>query len=181
MIHNQKLIELVTKVNNKKRTGKLRVGTHSQAGLDRKLLIATLFFNEGQLYDCEYDNQSGNRAVTDLINAPMVSTIFIQCDISAVSEKSFVPNVDTFLAMVKRQIMDKTPPPFDPSDLTRAAAETLREFCGKRAGKLIEDLIVRFPPAQNPKIFVRECVNIASDFIGVERAREKLKPLYSLI
>lgn len=177
MLNNQHFIELVATVNGRKRTGRLRVG----ARVDGKLQFATFYFNEGQLHGCEFRDQSGSPAINELLGSLIVSSIFIQGDISNCCKNALVPEVETLLTMAQQQVNDNAPTSFDSNELKSITVDALTEFFGKRAIKLVEDIAACYPPETSAKQFLKECAKLASAFIGAKKAQRLFQPLFALI
>ena len=173
MIDNPKFVDMLRQIKNEQRTGRMRVSTR----VEGELSYATLFFNDGQLSNCEYNGKSGDLSISKLINSEIVTVVFVAGDGSDYIKDSSIRDIDTLLSSSGHQISDKTQPFFKPVEFENIAIDALKIICGDNATKLVNDLATRYPPEKNQDKFIEECVKLASNFVGNDMANKILKPL----
>ncbi len=173
MIDNQKFVDLITQTNNGQKTGRMYAYTR----VGGRLSFATLFFNDGQLSSCEFNDKSGNLALSEVIGSQITTVVFVAGDGSDYARDSSIMDLNTLLSSIEHQITDSVQASIKSSELKDIATDALKTICGDNAIKLVSDLVERFPPEQKPDKFIDECLNLASSFVGRNLANDILKPL----
>jgi len=177
VISIEQFIESVTSVHREKSTGRLRVGLR----MDGKLRFATLFFDQGQLLDCEAQGQYGKTALNDLLDRPLVSSVFIRGEIPADTKNSTVPDVGAFIESARDRMAGEAVPAFDPDELIEITVDALRAIFGKRADRLVANIVAEFPPQKSAEVFLQECNKLAAEFSGSRKADSLFEPLFALV
>ena len=176
MIDNQKFVDLITQTNNGHKTGKM----YAYIRVGGKLSFATLFFNDGQLSNCEYNDKSGNLALSEAIGSQITTVVFVAGDGSDYVRDSSIMDVNTLLSSIEHQITESVQVSIKSSELQDIATDALKTICGDNATNLVSDLAERFPPEQKHNKFIDECVKLASSFVGRNLANDILKPLLAM-
>ena len=176
MIDNQKFVDLITKTNNGQKTGRMYAYTR----IGGKLSFATLFFNDGQLSSCEFNDKSSNLALSEIIDSQITTVVFVAGDGSDYARDPAIMDLDTLLSSVKHQISDHVEPSIKSSELKDIATDALKTICGDNATKLVNEVAERFSPEQKHDKFIDECVKLASSYVGRELANDILKPLLAM-
>lgn len=176
MIDNEKFIDLITQAKNEQRSGRLYAYTR----VDGKLSFATLFINHGQLSGCDYNEKSGDLALSELIDAPITTVVFVAGDGSDDIKDTDIRDIDTLLSSINNQKAYDTQPSFQVAEFKHIATEALKTICGDRATKLVDELAERYPPEKNHHKFIDECVKLASNFVGDKLANNALKSLLAI-
>ena len=172
----QQLIQALSTTEADKRSGRLRVG----ARVDGRLRFATFYLRAGKLLECEFLQSSAAAACEALVDADIVSSVFIQGVIPEFSASS-VPPPEQLIEKLRESQEESQANGFDSDALIRVSADTLAEFYGRRAASMIAAIATRHSPEHQAEEFVRACSEQAAKLAGTRKARSAFEPLFALL
>lgn len=172
----EKFLNQLSTAHNENKTG---VVFAYIKGDDSTMETGILYFLKGVLCGSVLENFSGSDAIEKILNAKILSTVFLQKNKKELVEQPSMPSMDSILSKLVGKTNDVVvAQTLSSNEVVQAVVKILSDIIGPNAASKVEKIASTYPPDTDMSNFSSECIKFASNFIGNKLASDVLLPIF---